>query len=125
MGARVDNYLHFLIQHQRGEHPCMWLELRGVDLSEGEIAYLEKMRLELRAMLMGPYARLIEEYLDLLRDEVELNRENRKLLDRNARLACDLHSHKLLLYRNAYTGTDGARVKEAVTAAKSVISSCV
>ena len=28
------------------------------------------------------------------------NPSDEKLLDRNARLACDFHSHKLLMYRN-------------------------
>ena len=46
---------------------------------------------------------LFEDYLRRLDAETTKDPTNEKLIDRNSRLACDLHSHKLLLYRNYHT----------------------
>ena len=48
----------------------------------------------------GQVADLLEEYLLRLDKETAASPGDEKLIDRNSRLACDLHAHRLLLYRN-------------------------
>ena len=42
----------------------------------------------------------IQDYLRRLDQEILDDPTNEELIDRNSKFACDLHSHKLLLYRN-------------------------
>lgn len=54
----------------------------------------------MRALLLENFAPLIEDYLDRLHHQCENDPLNEKLIDRNSTLACDLHSHRLLMFRN-------------------------
>ena len=45
-------------------------------------------------------AELLEEYLHKLHRSTEANAGNEMFIDRNSRLACDLHAHRLVIYRN-------------------------
>jgi hypothetical protein len=97
LSARVDNALSFLVDHKLGKHRCVDQPLREVDISEECLSVLEKGILDIRAKLHGEVASLIEEYLLKLDKETAASPGNEKLIDRNSRLACDLHAHRLVL----------------------------
>jgi hypothetical protein len=100
VGARVDNYLSFLIDHARGEHDTIVHELRGSDIPDDILSKLIQGRESLRELLHEKFSELFEDYLHRLQRETENDPTNEKLIDRNSRLACDLHAHKFILYRN-------------------------
>ena len=100
LGARADNYISFLIDWSAGKHDCMDAPLRETDVSEETLQKLTDGRAELRTLLHGQFSVLFEDYLRKLDSDITKDPTNEKLIDRNSRLACDLHSHKLLLYRN-------------------------
>lgn len=100
LGARVDNYLSFLIDYSTGTHDCIDWPLREADISSESLTQLQEGRIELRELMHSQFNPLLEDYLRRLDAEVLADPNNEKLIDRNSRLACDLHSHKLLLYRN-------------------------
>jgi hypothetical protein len=56
----------------------------------------------IRAILCNQFNNLFEDYLRRLHDQTQKDPNNEELIDRNSRLACDLHSHKLLLFRNLH-----------------------
>lgn len=98
--ARVDNYISFLVDHKRGLHRCIDAPLREVEIDEDTLKVLLEGQVNIRNKLHEEVAPLIEEYLLKLDKETSSNPHNEKLIDRNSRLACDLHAHRLLLYRN-------------------------
>lgn len=98
--ARVDNYISFLVDHKRGLHRCIDAPLREVDIDKDTLKVLLEGQINIRNKLHEEVAPLIEEYLMKLDKETSSNPHNEKLIDRNSRLACDLHAHRLLLYRN-------------------------
>lgn len=100
LGSRVDNYLSFLIDWSTGKHDCIDWPLRETEISEETLLKLQNGRQELRDLLHGKYSVLFEEYLKLLDSETVKDAANESLIQRNSRLACDLHSHKMLIYRN-------------------------
>lgn len=100
LGARVDNYLSFLIDWSLGRHQCIDWPLREVYISQETLSKLQEGRYQLRSILDGQFDPLFEDYLKRLDAETSEDPSNEALIDRNSSLACDLHSHKLLLYRN-------------------------
>lgn len=100
LAARVDNYISFLIDWATGTHDCIDWPLREVDIPEHLLVKLQSARISLRDLMTNSFSVLLEDYLKKLDNELTKNPDNDTLLDRNSRLACDLHSHKLLLHRN-------------------------
>jgi hypothetical protein len=100
LGCRVDNYLSFLIDWATNSHDCIDCPLRETDISDDILLCLREGQSLVRHLLDGQYHALFEDYLRRLDAEVLQDPTNEKLIDRNSALACDLHSHKLLLYRN-------------------------
>ena len=102
LGSRVDNYLSFLIDYYTGKHDCIGLDriLREAEVNDESLQKLIEGRKSLRKFIDGQYNLLFEDYLKKLDNEISKDPTNEKLIDRNSRLACDLHSHKLIFYRN-------------------------
>lgn len=100
LAARVDNHIAFLIDHALGRHRCVDAPLREVDVTEA-LPALEAGRAALRERL-GEVDALLQDYLDKLDKATALAPGDEKLIDRNSRLACDLHAHRLLLARNTH-----------------------
>jgi len=102
LAARVDNYVNFLVDHHHKRHRCVDVPLRDLALSEGTLAALEHGLAALRETMQGELAELLEEYLMRLDKETAGHPGDEKLIDRNSRLAADLHAHRLLLLRNVH-----------------------
>ena len=68
-------------------------------------------------------APLLEEYLVKLDRETTASPGDEELIDRNSRLSCDLHAHRLLLYRNVHLNE--LQSEKAEICAKVVIGSFV
>ena len=100
VGCRIDNYLSFMIEWATKSHDSVDCPLREMDITPEVLGKLERARVELRDFLDGQFHPLFEDYLRRLDTEVLNDPNNEVLIDRNSSLACDLHSHKLLLYRN-------------------------
>jgi hypothetical protein len=102
MGARLDNYLSYLIEYASGNRECLHddLSLRETEVSSGILEQLLAGRAELRELLDGSFHPLFEDYLRRLDAEIVKNPTNEKLIDRNSLFACDIHSHMLLIYKN-------------------------
>lgn len=100
LGSRVESYITFLIQHATGTHPRVDTKLRDVEVTEDCIATLQQGLAELRGLLLGQLVPLLEDYISKLHLQCVNDPLNQKLIDRNSRLACDLHAHRLILYRN-------------------------
>jgi len=100
LGSRVDNYIAFLLDYIDNPKDCTNGPLRGVWLDESGIEALRDGQVSLRSMLRDKYDVVIEDYLRKLHLETALYPEDEGLVDRNTRLACDLHAHKLLIHRN-------------------------
>jgi hypothetical protein len=96
----VDNYLSFLIDYTEGSHECIDWPMREAEVSPDTLSILKAGRTELRELLTGHFHPLFEDYLRRLDHETVNDPTNETLIDRNSRLACDLHAHMLLMYRN-------------------------
>ena len=104
--CRVDNFISFLIDTKTGQHPCLSsITLREVDINPQCLTTLQRGLDGIRTQLHDEVAPLLEDYLLKLDHGVTDKVGDEKLLDRNSRLACDLHAHQLLLFRNLH-GTD-------------------
>lgn len=117
LGSRVDNYISFVLSYVDDESDCTNGPLRGVTIDISGIRALRAGQAALRKMLRGQYASVIEDYLKKLHVETAQFPEDEGLVDRNTRLACDLHAHKLLIYRNHHrtvVAEDGAVSTEAL-----------
>ena len=101
LASRVDNYISFIIDIATKNHDCLLeVPLRETDISEDTIIKLQEGLNLLRDIMDGQFNPLFEDYLRRLDAEVNKNPTDEKLINRNSRLACDLHSHKVLMYRN-------------------------
>jgi hypothetical protein len=100
LGSRLDNYLSFLVDYTEGEHDCIDWPLRDTEVSPETLTVLKQGRAEVRDLLSGQFHPLFEDYLRRLDYETVNDPTNEKLIDRNSRLACDLHAHMLLMYRS-------------------------
>lgn len=114
LGARLDNYLSFLIDYTEGTHECIDWPLRESDVSPETLAVLKEGRKELRELLVGQFHPLFEDYLRRLDSETVNDPTNECLIDRNSRLACDLHAHMLLIYRSHLPDDMNASVAKVV-----------
>ena len=100
MGSRIDSYLSFLVDYNTNKHDSVYWPIRDSEITP-EILDSIKTGLEtVRGILVDQYSSLFEDYLKRLDAEITKDPTNEKLIDRNSRFSCDLHSHKLLLYRN-------------------------
>ena len=104
VGSRIDNYLSFIIDNATGKHDCISHALRETEVSEETLAALQSGRAAIRELLDTLFAPLLEDYLTRLDKETTNDPTNEKLIDRNSRLACDLHAHKFIIYRNYHEG---------------------
>ena len=66
---------------------------------------------------------LFNDYLLRLEEQTKASPDNEKLINRNSRLACDLHAHRLICFRNSGGGCDGDPMTQ--TSAVNLISSFV
>ena len=114
--ARIDNYLTFLIDYNDGDQSQ--LEMRGAQLTKATAAALKEARRSIRNILFGRYLTVINIYLQLTDDDINTYTASdsvsaEKLSDK-VRMACDLHVHKLLLFRNVQPGSESVDVEAEV-----------
>ena len=100
MGARVDNYLSFLVDYNKNKHDSICWPIRDSEITPESLAVLQVGLQSVRSILVDQYAPLLNDYLKRLDLEITEDPTDEELIGRNSRLSCDLHSHKLLLYRN-------------------------
>lgn len=98
--ARFENYMAFMIDYANKRHASISGPLRDVTITPSVLAILEEGIVKIRTLLYGPVHRLLEEWIVEVMKEVEAKNDE-KILDENTKLACTLHGHLLLLYRNA------------------------
>ena len=90
----------FLIDHTQGTHDCVDAKLRDLHVCKETLQKLIDGRTIIRSLLHDKFSELFEDYLRRLNNDTVDAPTDEKLIDRNSRLACCLHTHKLLLYRN-------------------------
>lgn len=112
VGARFDNYITFLLEHATGQHQCIDTKLREVEVTDDCIDALREGGARLRSQLLDQFVPLLEDYTNRLHQQCKDDPANEKLIDRNSRLACDLHAHRLLMFRNVPLST---RVASAIS----------
>lgn len=102
LGARCESYVSFLIAIAKGEHDCYAKDMmfRDLQVTKDCLAKLEMGRTMLRRRLLKDFGSLLEDYLRRLDHETKSDPNNEKLIDRNSRLAADLHAVKILFHRN-------------------------
>lgn len=89
--------------------------LRDSELSAANLAELEDGRRLLHARMHGELDNLLDDYLAKLNDQILKEPNNEKLINRNSRLSCDLHAHKLMLFRNVRLAElDAPKVKRLI-----------
>lgn len=111
LSCRIDNFLSFLIQYHTNTHNCINkrdVKLRGIDITPAQLELLQTSRHRLRLQLFGPHLSLIDDYLRKLDRQIAeaaaaASSDNVKVSGRVA-LACNLHAHKLLMFRNVLPG---------------------
>ena len=89
-----------MIDWSLGKHDCIDGQLRDMEISEETLTKLVQGRDQIREILRDQFDPVFEDYLKRLDAETLRDPTNESLINRNSALACDLHSHKLLLYRN-------------------------
>jgi hypothetical protein len=102
MAARVKSYLHFAVVHSLRKHESQHFTLR--DKPPDSLSALEHALEQVGQCLRGPFADLLDDYLTRLDEETSATPEDEQLLNRNSRLASDLHAHKLLCFGNCGAG---------------------
>ena len=103
-----------MIDYTDGVHECIDWPLREAEVSPETLAVLKAGRVELRELLNGHFHPLFEDYLRRLDHETVSDPTNEKLIDRNSRLACDLHAHMLLMYRSYHSNDMSAEVAKTI-----------
>lgn len=100
LGARIDNYLTFMIDTMLDQHDSMkWPNNRETKLTIQQIEILKQGSISIREILQHFHI-LFNDYLYRLDQEIINDSNNEQLIDRNSRLASDIHGHILLFYRN-------------------------
>eukprot|EP00808_Paulinella_micropora_P008730 g77250.t1 len=117
LAARVDNFVSFLISHSTGTHDCIDSPLRELEVTEDCLAKLRSGQLEIQNKLQTEIHPLLQDYLTRLDRECEKHAMFEELINRNSRMAADLHAHNLLIYRNVH--------QMSVQAAKTILGSFV
>ena len=70
-----------------------------VEVEPDGVRALRAGQMQLRSMLQSKYSECLEEYLRKLHLETVAFPDDEGLIDRNTRLACDLHAHRLHRHR--------------------------
>jgi len=99
--ARVENYVSFMIAHAKGKHETISGPLRDVEITPTALEILERGQTELLQLLRGPVHQMLESWCYQAMKACE-NKEDDQVVDENSRIACSIHAHLLLLYRNVH-----------------------
>ncbi len=97
--ARFENYIAFMIDYAKSRHSSISGPLRDVTITPTVLGILEDGLVKVRTLLHGPVHRLLEEWIVELMRECEAKNDE-GVLDANSKLACTLHAHLMLIYRN-------------------------
>eukprot|EP01083_Nonionella_stella_P030773 84290_1 len=100
LAARFDNSAHFLISHARGRHSCLSAALRDVRVSDAVLEVLEEGLAKLRTIMRGPVHTMLEAWCAEALSECKESLEREEVVDENTKIACNLHAHLFLIYRN-------------------------
>lgn len=110
LGARLESFVLFSLAAAQGHANCANANfsaiagepLRDLDVRDPtSIDALDEGATKLKAVLAEMSA-LFDDYLGKLDAQTRAAPGDEALVDRNSRLACDLHAHKLLINRNAF-----------------------
>eukprot|EP01012_Entosiphon_sulcatum_P009332 TRINITY_DN1521_c0_g2_i1.p1 TRINITY_DN1521_c0_g2~~TRINITY_DN1521_c0_g2_i1.p1 ORF type:complete len:4962 (-),score=1074.52 TRINITY_DN1521_c0_g2_i1:73-14958(-) len=106
VAAKAENYMYFLVSHQEHLHPSITAPLRDVELrpdstalkelKEGLATLQEALRGEVRTMLEDWTRQCVQKFREVARDP----KARKSDLDVHVALACKLHAHLVLLFRN-------------------------
>jgi hypothetical protein len=102
LAARVHNYVCFVVAHTKGSEDSIDINMREEPPEADSLRVLETAMLELGAKLRGSVNALLDDYLRRCDAQTRASPDNETLINRNSRLACDLHAHKLLIHRNCF-----------------------
>ncbi|KAJ8602501.1 hypothetical protein CTAYLR_001253 [Chrysophaeum taylorii] len=118
LGARLESFVAFARAAARGRADCAnanstaigGVPLRDLDVRDpAAIAAIDDGASRLAAVL-ARVSTLFDDYLAKLDAQTRASPGDETLVDRNSRLACDLHAHRLLIHRNALAqGSDDGR----------------
>jgi len=97
--CRVDNYIDFMIQLENKTHECIRTPLRDVKVTEKTLIKLEAYQKQLRKLLRHRVHDMVEGYIVEAMNEANA-RENDEVVDKNTKVACRMHTHLILIYRN-------------------------
>jgi len=103
LACRVENYLSFMVRRARATPEEMAYINSDRDMPKPtteQLAKLENVISQIRLVLFGEVSDLFQNYLRKLDAETTTNPDQQQIVNRNSRLACDLHAHKLLICRN-------------------------
>ncbi|KAH9261268.1 hypothetical protein BASA81_000972 [Batrachochytrium salamandrivorans] len=102
LGARCESFVSLLIELREGEHECLSAQdtYRDLEVTPDCLEKLKQGRQMLRRRLLVDFDELFEDYLRRLDSETKRDPSNERLIDRNSRLAADLHAIKILFHRN-------------------------
>ena len=104
LACRVENYLSFAVERVDDPHRSV---MRERELSGDSLRLCQSALSLLRRELRGPVHRMLEQWCDEAMREVAhsveaaIRRSDDAKMDANTRLACSLHAHLILLYRNS------------------------
>lgn len=102
LGARCESFVSLLIELREGQHECLSAKdtYRDLEVTPDCLEKLKQGREMLRRRLLVDFDELFEDYLRRLDSETKRDPSNEQLIDRNSRLAADLHAIKILFHRN-------------------------
>lgn len=100
LASRVHNYIYFAVSHTKGTQESLDILLREDPPDDKSMCVLEDALKDIGNKLRGGFNALLDDYLRRCDAETRAAPEDESLISRNSRLACDLHAHKLLLFRN-------------------------
>ena len=114
--ARLDNFLTLLLDLYYDRHECMNMSTAGFDgfqLSSDNVLILEEGQRILRSDVQSQIHKILEDWSTELRETDTKSKDNADILsdsgsdneeeknvDDNTVIACQVHAHLLLLYRN-------------------------
>ena len=103
LACRVDNYLSYLLGRQDDQYASV---MRERELTGALRQVCEEGLMLLRRELRGVVHRMLEAWSDEAMKEIEksieaaIKRADDTKMDENTRLACTMHAHLVLIYRN-------------------------
>eukprot|EP00961_Rhodomonas_salina_P070292 943850-Rhodomonas_salina.1 len=107
LASRVLNYIQFVVARVNHADECVDVPVREQPPDSTAMSILLSAQEAITERLCGQYTTLLDDYLGRLHDQTMATPENETLINRNSRLACDLHAHKLLCLRTL--GSPGAK----------------